>query len=554
MIFKYLILSLFGLLNQKYKVYINLHGNSVSMKNMRNNYRKVASSIRRAIGIIFWLAISSAIILRFSHLDSKVFWHDEVYTELRVSGYKNIDPKNARLGRVLTKEELLNFQRVSDKKDLGDTLSSLKEDVHMPLYYTLLKYWQHMWGNSIIAIRSLSAIFGILLLPALYILARQLFESELAAQIIVSMVAVSPMFIRYSQDARPYSLWAFSVLVSTSLLLIGLKKNTVKNWFYYSVSIAVSFYSQLLSFYIYLGHFLYVLITTKLNIKVLSKYIIFSAIGVLLFAPWLLGVVIPKFGSMSAQTAWLKFPMPARDLFTEQITNLNHLFFSIDFTNTSNVLRYIIGFPLACLVVYSIYTVVKKNSISTWLLPTVLSLSSFIFLYQDLILGGQRTRINQYFLLSYVAIFIVVGFTIFSKVTSSNKKQSILWAGIYCIFIVVSTITNYQTSAKATWWGWSIFQVDMAEIINSADNPLVISQDRIGNIMPLFYLLEDNTKSLMFDTNKNILPENLNQYDVFLLNPSKEIKDMYASLSNKSVSNVYEYKEGFINIELYKSN
>ena len=206
MIFKYLILSLFGLLNQKYKVYINLHGNSVSMKNMRNNYRKVASSIRRAIGIIFWLAISSAIILRFSHLDSKVFWHDEVYTELRVSGYKNIDPKNARLGRVLTKEELLNFQRVSDKKDLGDTLSSLKEDVHMPLYYTLLKYWQHMWGNSIIAIRSLSAIFGILLLPALYILARQLFESELAAQIIVSMMAVSPMFIRYSQDAQSYSL------------------------------------------------------------------------------------------------------------------------------------------------------------------------------------------------------------------------------------------------------------------------------------------------------------------------------------------------------------
>ena len=67
-----------------------------------------------------------------------------MYTELRVSGYKYIDSKNALLEQVLTKEELLNFQRVSDKKDLGDTLSSLKEDVHMPLNHTFLKYWQHM--------------------------------------------------------------------------------------------------------------------------------------------------------------------------------------------------------------------------------------------------------------------------------------------------------------------------------------------------------------------------------------------------------------------------
>ena len=195
-----------------------------------------------------------------------------------------------------------------------------------------------------------------------------------------------------------------------------------------------------------------------------------------------------------------------------------------------------------------------RSSISTWLLPTILSLSSFVFLYQDLILGGQRTRINQYFLLSYVAIFIVIGFTIFSKITFGDKKQSVLWSAIYCLLIFVSTVTNYQTSAKATWWGWSSFQVDMAEIINSADNPLVISQERIGNIMPLFYLLDENTKSLMLNTNNNTLPESLKQYDdVFLLNPSEEVKAMYVSLSNKSINTIYTYNEGMIDIKLYES-
>ena len=74
-----------------------------------------------------------------------------------------------------------------------------------------------------------------------------------------------------------------------------------------------------------------------------------------------------------------------------------------------------------------------------------------------------------------MAIFTVVGFTIFTKITSSNKKQGILWSGIYCILIIIFITTNYKTSAKPTWWGWSIFQVDMAQIINRADNPLVIS-------------------------------------------------------------------------------
>lgn len=520
---------------------------------MEDNRRKVASSTRRLINIIFWLAIVSAIILRFSHLDSKVFWHDEVYTKLRVSGYKNIDPKNARLGKVLIKKDLLKFQGVSDRKGLKDTLSSLEEDAHTPLYYILLKYWQDVWGNSIVAVRSLSSVFGILLFPALYILAKQLFEYKLAARIIVSLAAVSPMFIRYSQDARPYPLWIVNVIISTSLLLQALNKNAVKNWFYYSISIAASFYLQLLSFYIYLGHFVYALMTTELKIKVLSRYIIASFIGVLLFVPWLINVVIPKFDSIAAQTAWLKSPMSPKQLFTEHVTNLNHLFFSIDFTNIDGALAYIIGLPLICLVVFSIYITVRNSSISTWLLPSVLSLSSFVFLYQDLILGGQRTRINQYFLLSYLAIFICIGFTIFLKMTSSSQKQNVIWSGIYCIFILISIITSYQTSAQPTWWGWSRFQVDMAEIINSADNPLVISQDRIGNIMPLFYLLKEDTKSLMLDTNTGTLPKNLSQYDIFLLNPIEEVKDIYTSSTNKGIRTVYKYEEGFINIKLYQS-
>jgi hypothetical protein len=148
---------------------------------------------------------------------------------------------------------------------------------------------------------------------------------------------------------------------------------------------------------------------------------------------------------------------------------------------------------------------------------------------------------------------MVIGFTLFYKITSSNNKQNMWWIIIYCSIISVASITNYQTASKNTWWGWSSFEVDMAKIINRSDNPLVISQERIGNIMPLFYMLKENSRTLMLDTNDSTLPKGIENGDVFLLNPSPEIRETYKQLSNQSLDVVYQYQEGMINIKLYMS-
>ena len=102
---------------------------------------KAPKTIKYLINLLFWLALSLGIILRFSYLDRKVFWHDEIYTQLRVSGYKNDDPATARNHQILSREELLEFQQVSDRRNMFDTLASLEEDVHVPFYYVLLRYW-----------------------------------------------------------------------------------------------------------------------------------------------------------------------------------------------------------------------------------------------------------------------------------------------------------------------------------------------------------------------------------------------------------------------------
>ena len=80
------------------------------------------------------------------------------------------------------------------------------QDTSPPLYHLLLHLWIQAFGTSAIAARSLSVVFGSLLIIATYLLAAYLFDKEVG--IIASMlVAISPLFIYFSQEARAYCLF-----------------------------------------------------------------------------------------------------------------------------------------------------------------------------------------------------------------------------------------------------------------------------------------------------------------------------------------------------------
>jgi mannosyltransferase len=80
-------------------------------------------------------------------------------------------------------------------------------DIHPPLYYWLLRLWTMMFGLSEFALRSLSAVFGTLLVLVIYGLGARLFNrtTGLAASFIA---AIAPFQVYYSQEARMYILVA----------------------------------------------------------------------------------------------------------------------------------------------------------------------------------------------------------------------------------------------------------------------------------------------------------------------------------------------------------
>lgn len=87
-----------------------------------------------------------------------------------------------------------------------------------PLYYVLEWGWTRAFGDGEAGLRSLSALAGVLTVPVAYALGRRagggLARAGLAA---AALVAVNPLLVWYSQEARSYAL---AVLLSAVALLL----------------------------------------------------------------------------------------------------------------------------------------------------------------------------------------------------------------------------------------------------------------------------------------------------------------------------------------------
>src|SRR5260221_273001 len=77
-----------------------------------------------------------------------------------------------------------------------------------PLYYVLAWGWAKAFGTGEIGMRSLSALFGAATVPVAYLIGREL-ASKRAGLITAAIVAVNPMLIWYSQEARSYAVLVF---------------------------------------------------------------------------------------------------------------------------------------------------------------------------------------------------------------------------------------------------------------------------------------------------------------------------------------------------------
>ncbi|NDJ62003.1 MAG: hypothetical protein GYB67_12805, partial [Chloroflexi bacterium] len=102
-----------------------------------------------------------------------------------------------------------------------------------PLYYTVLHAAARGFGTSELALRWVSALFGLLIIPLSYRLTRRLFDTQLGQRAGVYaglLAATTPLLWWASQEARMYTLLAVLVLVAATAWHTLIKRPSRGAW------------------------------------------------------------------------------------------------------------------------------------------------------------------------------------------------------------------------------------------------------------------------------------------------------------------------------------
>lgn len=499
---------------------------------------------------------------RFTNLDLKTYWFDETYTSLRVSGFTQQEViQNLYTGSVISVNDLLKYQQFSSQKNYWGTIQGLakEEPQHVPLYFILARCWSHLFGSSIAVQRGFAVLTSLPILFLTYWLCRLLFKASLIAEMGLALIAISPFFVLYAQENRPYSLWATIILISTISLLKAIKLSKKYWWICYTISLILGLYSFLFTGLIIFSHGIYIAITEKLSFtKVTLNFLLSCLISFLALVPWIIIVVnnLDRIQKTVANSEVIRnFSLIA--IIKSFIGRIGYVFIDLNPNHTYlestnllskilNALQYIGGFAIVLLVVYACYFTFSKAPKKSFILLFCLILGNLLpLLMLDLIIGGEKVRLitNRYIIPTFLVLEIFMAYLLaqISLIQSPNEQRSKILklnnqlGKIITILVITVGIISCLISSQATmWWhkGANYYVPPMAQIINQTEKPLIITDDRtqkkplrnvIGDIVSLAHALENkaNLQLLIYPQ----LPQIPNTFsNIFLFKPSSNLR------------------------------
>jgi len=125
-------------------------------------------------------------------------------------------------------------------------------EANMSLYYALLRIWL-LFGQSPFFIRSLSVVIAGATAPAIYWLARLLYDRRVA-WIAAALFTFNAYDVRYAQEARSYSLFTLLATISSGFLIAWLRQPTRRNRLGYVVIGILAVYAHLYALLLIVVH------------------------------------------------------------------------------------------------------------------------------------------------------------------------------------------------------------------------------------------------------------------------------------------------------------
>ena len=369
------------------------------------------------------------------------------------------------LNQSLWLDESINVLAAKNYSFIGMVTEYAIADFHPPGFFIILWFWTKLFGINEIAVRIPSVIFGVSAVYITYLIGKKLYSKNLG--IIGSLLlAVNPLHIYYSQDARMYSLATLAVAVNI-LLFIKLLKGEKLNLVLLILSNLAVFASDYVAYFIFPAQFIFLLIYKKKDL--LKKYVL-SVVGAVVLGLWWIPIFIKQLdmgASTAAQLPAWKFIVGAFDPKALPLTFVKFIIGRISYHD-----KLIYGFmllPITLIFAYLLYRGIKfadkfnRKFLIIWLavpisLATLVSfmipiysyfrvlytIPSFLLLISLGILSF-RSRL-RYFFLTTVALIEIISASIYLSNPAFQRED---WRGLVDFLRTkVSSITIFESSGN----------------------------------------------------------------------------------------------------------
>ncbi|MGF1937277.1 MAG: glycosyltransferase family 39 protein [Nostoc sp. ChiQUE02] len=456
--------------------------------------------------VIFLVGLG--IFFRFSHLGQKAIWYDEAFTSLAISGHTVAEVQQEVLNEgIIPVAALDKYQHLNPDRGVNDTVRYLitSDPQHPPLYYTVVRLWAQVFGDSAAGVRSLSAVISLLIFPSVYWLCLELFESTVVGWVAIALMAVSPMQIFLAQDARQYGLWMVTILVCSAALLRTLRRETFLNWAIYALALTVGLYTHLFTALVAMAHGIYVASQQRFRFnKTLANYLLATTVGLFIFLAWIFVFIthISTAKQLTSHLSLYKLDNPF-DLIAILLAQITRIFFDINFSSYTPLVNksfweiehiyysVIAGIFSLILILYILYFIVKErlNRFSLFLI-LLGAIPSICLLLPDMILGGTRSTIFRYQLPLYVSLQIAVAYVLGVYIFSQKHWQQKIWQCLMVGFLLAGLVSDVIFFKADTWWLQigNQYPLATAKYINKFENTLLLSSNQISNIGSLLIL------------------------------------------------------------------
>ena len=172
---------------------------------------------------------------------------------------------------------------------------------NMALYYFLLRMWIRL-GTTEWLVRSLSVIAGVATIPAIYLLGKILFGPRVG-KIAAALCCFHVFLIRYSQEARGYSLVVLLAALSSYFFVLSIRNPSLKNWGAYVATSVLMVYAQVFGGWVLISQWASLLLLRR-HVP-WRRFLCSAALISLLISPLAYCLF---FLSDRSQLAWLKKP------------------------------------------------------------------------------------------------------------------------------------------------------------------------------------------------------------------------------------------------------